>query len=143
MAPVIDLGGNHPFMKKYPDPYNIRINASGIRHVLRGEVPQPVRDRRRGRRPGTRPAGMGPVAVGRPQGELQVLQLRALHQRQGGEARRGVRGGLPDRRHRQEGTRLSGEGSERCVGISRIKHENRTNGGAAVSYRVTTIFLLN
>ena len=90
MAPVIDLGGNHPFMKKYPDPYNIRINASGIRHVLRGEVPQPVRDRRRGRRPGTRPAGMGPVAVGRPQGELQVLQLRALHQRQGGEARRGA-----------------------------------------------------
>ena len=48
---------------------------------------------------------------------LQILQLRALHQRQGREARRGIRGGLLDRRHRQESPRLSGEGSERCVGI--------------------------
>ena len=72
---------------------------------------------------------------------IQVLQLRALHQRQGGEARRGVRVGLLDRRYRQESPRLSGEGTERCVSVYRAGRPICRKVLLCFSMRVTRVCL--
>ena len=61
------------------------LTPSGIFDLLRRQVLEPVRDPNVWDRSGVYPAGMGRLEW--PGGQLQVLQLQAVRERQGGGAR--------------------------------------------------------